>query len=97
MSRLPLYVVFRLFCHFQSRSGPNNSHEPCFLSHTSVTVTAETSVIGFIGSHPIKSHLEGGNYYAGKLLFSNSLRNAVILTEYFYAYGQRGGEQLDRK
>ena len=38
------------------------------LSRTGVTVTAETSVVFVL--HQTKSHLEGGGYYADKLLFS---------------------------
>ena len=36
----------------------------CACMHTTVTTTAETSVVGFIGFHQTKTHLESGNYYA---------------------------------
>ena len=36
--------------------------------------------LSLIGFHPIKMHVEDGNYYADYLLFSNCLRIAVILT-----------------
>ena len=43
------------------------------------TLPAETSVVGFIGFHT-KTHLEGEKYYADKLLFTNYLCMAVIVT-----------------
>ena len=46
---------------------------------TGVTATAEISVVNFINLS-IKTYLEGGNYYAAKLLFSNRLPIAVIFT-----------------
>jgi len=47
----------------------NDSNELYTLSHTAVTATAETSVVCFIDIHPTETQLEGGNYYADKLLF----------------------------
>ena len=56
----------------------NDSNELRFLSHTGVTATAEIPVV-FIGFHP-KKNLEVWNYYEDKLVFSNCLRVAVIVT-----------------
>ena len=58
---------------------PDDSNKLCVLSPNG-TVRAKTSVASFIGFQPTKTHLEDGNYYADKLLFSSCLRIAGILT-----------------
>ena len=59
------------------------------------TATAATSVVSFIGFHPTKSHLEDGNYYADKSLFSYCLHTSVILTcNVHINYVERGGGQF---
>ena len=40
--------------------------------------TAETSVVSFIGVHPTKTHVEGGNYY-GDVIILNYLHVKGIL------------------
>ena len=67
--------VLYYFAIFSHDPVSNISNEPCISSHTDVTATAETSVVRFISFHPIKTNLEGGNYYAYKLLFSNMVGN----------------------
>ena len=63
---------------------PNDSNELYILSHTSVTTTAE---ISFFYRYPqAKTLLQGVNYYAEKLLFSNDLpigvtMNMITLTD----------------
>ena len=44
-----------------------------------VSATAETSVISLIDVHPTKRNLEGGNYFAAKLLFTTCLSITAIL------------------
>jgi len=65
-----------------------DSSELCSLSHTGVTATAESSTVCFIVFHPTKTCLEGGNYYADKLLFSNYLHIEVIMTLNTHIYEQ---------
>ena len=55
-----------------------DTNELCILSHTSVTATAETSVVTFIGFHATKPHLECGNYYTDTFFYC--LRIAVDLS-----------------
>ena len=45
-----------------------------------VTATIIYSSVRFISFHLTKTHLQGGNYYADKLLVSNCLPAAVIVT-----------------
>ena len=63
---------FAIFLH---DPVPNDSNELCVVPHS---VTAEASVVHFIDFHPTKTHLEGGNHYANKLLLSNCLHIVVI-------------------
>ena len=58
------HIVFMLVCHFHSRFAPNDSNEICIVSPTGLTATPNT-------------HVESGNNYAVKLLFSQCLRIAV--------------------
>ena len=67
-----------LFCHFRSSSGLQRLERAIYCSPCRVTATAEASVVRFIDFHPTKTHLEGGNGYADKLLFSNCLRIVII-------------------
>ena len=50
---------------------PNDSDELNIRSHTGITATAETSVVGSIGFHPTKPQPEGWNYYADTFFISN--------------------------
>ena len=70
-----IFVYFAIFIHVLV---PDDSNELCSLSHTGTIATAETSVVCFKAFHPTKTHLEGGNYCADKLLFSTGLRIAII-------------------
>ena len=85
-------IATLLLCYFASfihASEPNDLNKLCILSHTGVTATSETSVVTFIGFHPAKTHLEGGSYYADKLLFSNYLAYCSTF-DFEDACGQRG-------
>ena len=54
------HIAVLLFCHFHSWSGPNDSNELGFLSHTGVTATAEISVIFILVRFPLKKNLIWG-------------------------------------
>ena len=63
---------FAIFIHV-----PNDSNKLCIISNTATT---KTSVVSLRGLQPVTAHVEGGNYYADKLLFLNCLRFAVFVT-----------------
>jgi len=63
------------------------------LSHTGVTATAEISV-SCIRFHSTKTNLEGGYYYVDKLLFSNCLHIAVILTWNMFTDNKSGTSRI---
>ena len=76
------HIVLRYFAIFIHDLVPSDATELGILSPISVTVTAETSAVCLIDFHPknIIYTIEGWNYYADKVLFSNCLHIAVILT-----------------
>ena len=68
------------FVIFAHDPVPNDSNMLCIILHMGITATGEICIVSFIGFHPTKTHLEGGNYYAAKFLFSNCVRIAIIST-----------------
>ena len=72
-----------LFVRFHD-SFPSDSNELCILSHSGVIVTAETSVVSCIGLTQKQTHLEGGNYYAGKFVFKLMAHCGKFDFEYAY-------------
>ena len=61
---ISLLCYFAIFIHVPV---PKNSNELRIIPETGVIATAETAFECFIGFHPTKPHLEGGNYNADKL------------------------------
>ena len=55
-------MLFAIFIH---DPVTNDTNELCM----GITATAETSDVSFIGCLPLKTYLEGGDYYVDKLLF----------------------------
>ena len=72
-SALYRFMLFSNF-HFMIRSSTTRTNYICILLQTNVTAKIVTSVVGFIGFHPIKAHPESGNYYEDELLISDYLR-----------------------
>jgi len=57
--------------------------------------TAEMSVVSFIGFHPMKAHLEDGNYYA-LVYWGNSRTDQVIGAQNYYRSKRIGNENILR-